>query len=57
MENLEKIVCEISIKNKTSKKGNEFLAVVATLPNGNDVVISFDTKLYFMLRKYNNGKE
>ena len=57
MENSEKIVCEISIKNKISKNGNEFLAVVAELSNGNDFILSFDTSLYYKLKKYSKERK
>lgn len=45
------IVCELVWKPKTSSKGNEFQALFAILPNGNEVIVSFDKKVYYILNK------
>ena len=45
------IMCELSWKTKQSKNGNEYQALFATLPNGEDVLITFDKKVYYILNK------
>lgn len=48
---------EIQILTKTSKNGNTYQGVFAVLPNGKHIFLSFDKKLYYIIRKElnNNG--
>lgn len=49
MEN--SIVCELVWKSAKSSKGNEFQALFAVLPNGKEIIVGFDKKVYYILNK------
>lgn len=49
------MIIEIKLVNRVSKKGIPYTAVVGVCPNGKEIIISFDTKLYYIIRKECNS--